>query len=240
MTLTELRLILREPIMFFWCIGFPSLVLIILGAIRSDRRPSAHYGGASLVSVYVPILVAFAIAMVALNALPPQLSGYRDRGILRRLRTTPVGALRLVVAQLAVYLLMAACSTVLLLAIGRLAFGVGLPNRWALYLLELALTITAMLALGVLIASLASNSRVANACGAIVFFPTMFFAGLWVPREAMGTVLRHISDFTPLGAGVGAMQGATRGAALAPSHLIVLLVYTVACVGLAIQSFRWE
>ena len=65
MTRTELRLMLREPIIFFWCIAFPALVLIILGAIRSDRRPSAHYGGASLVSVYVPILVSFAIGMVA-------------------------------------------------------------------------------------------------------------------------------------------------------------------------------
>jgi ABC-2 type transport system permease protein len=129
---------------------------------------------------------------------------------------------------------------VLVLAIGRLAFGVGLPNHWLLYLLELALTIIAMLALGVLIASLASSSRVANACGAVVFFPMMFFAGLWLPRESMGAVLRHISDFTPLGAGVGAMQDATRGVALAPSHLIVVVVYAVACVGLTIQSFRWE
>ncbi len=215
MTRIELRLLmLREPIMFFWGIGFPALVLVVVGSIPSDRRPSAHYGGASLVTVYVPILVSFTIAMVTLNALPPQLSAHRERGILRRLRTTPVGALRLVAAQLAVYLLMAGCSTVLLLAIGRVAFGVGLPNRWPLYLLELALTITAMLALGVLIASLASGSRVASACGAVAFFPMMFLAGLWVPREAMGTVLRHISDFTPLGAGVGAMQDATRGAAL--------------------------
>jgi ABC-2 type transport system permease protein len=151
-----------------------------------------------------------------------------------------VGARRLVAAQLVVFLLIAVCSTLLLLAIGRFAFGVGLPDQWLLYLLELALTITAMLALGVLIASLASSSRVANACGAIVFFPMMFFAGLWVPREAMGTVLRHISDFTPLGAGVGAMQDAAREAVLSPSHLIVLLVYAVACVGLAIESFRWE
>jgi ABC-2 type transport system permease protein len=135
---------------------------------------------------------------------------------------------------------MALTTTLLLLAIGRIAFGVGLPNRWPLYLLELLLTITAMLALGVLIASLASSSRVANAVGAIVFYPMMFFAGLWLPRESMGTVLRHISDFTPLGAGVGAMQDATRGAALAPVHLIVVLVYAVVCAGLAIQSFRWE
>jgi len=240
MTRTELRLMLRDPIMFFWGIAFPAVILIVMGVIPSDRRPSAHYGGASLVSVYVPILVSFAIGMVALNALPPLLSGYRERGILRRLQTTPVGALRLVAAQLLLYLAMALTTTLLLLAIGRIAFGVGLPNRWPLYLLELLLTITAMLALGVLIASLASSSRVANAVGAIVFYPMMFFAGLWLPRESMGTVLRHISDFTPLGAGVGAMQDATRGAALAPVHLIVVLVYAVVCAGLAIQSFRWE
>lgn len=34
--------------MFFWGVGFPALVLIVLGVIPSDRRPSAHYGGAGL------------------------------------------------------------------------------------------------------------------------------------------------------------------------------------------------
>jgi len=102
------------------------------------------------------------------------------------------------------------------------------------------LTAIALLSIGILIASVAPTTRVANACWAIIFFPMMFFAGLWVPREQMGTVLREISNLTPLGAGVGALQDAARGAALDPVHLLVLAAYAVICGGAAVQSFRWE
>jgi len=34
----------------------------------------------------------------------------------------------------------------------------------------------------------------------------MFFAGLWVPQQVMPPVLRDISDYTPLGASVQAIQ----------------------------------
>lgn len=237
---TELRLLLREPVLAFWGLGFPLLILIVMGAIPSDRRPSHDYGGASLVAVYVPILVTFVLGMIALNALPPALAGYREQGILRRLQATPIGARRMVLAELGVYLGLALCSALALIVVGRAAFGVGLPARWLLYSGTLVLAAVAMLAIGVLISAVAPSARVANACGALVFFPTMFFAGLWVPREQMGELLRHISDVTPLGAGVGALQEAAAGAAVHPLHLVVLGVYAAGAGTLAVQSFRWE
>jgi ABC-2 type transport system permease protein len=237
---TELRLLAREPVPLFWGLCCPVVILVAIGSVGSDRRPSVHYAGASLVSVYVPILIAFGLGMVALNALPPSLAAYREQGILRRLRSTPVGAARVVAAQLGVHLGLVLVSAGLTMFVGRAAFGVGLPRTWLLYVLVFALTAVALLSIGVLIASVAPTTRVANACGAIVFFPTMFFAGLWVPREQMGSVLREISNVTPLGAGVGALQDAARGASLHPLHLVVLAAYAVICGGAAVQSFRWE
>jgi ABC-2 type transport system permease protein len=237
---TELRLLLREPVALFWGLCFPLVVLVAIGAVPSDRRPSVHYAGASVVGVYVPILVAFGLAMIALNALPPSLAAYREQGILRRLRSTPVGATRIVAAQLGVHLGLVLSSAALTMLVGRVAFGVGLPQTWLLYAATLAVTAVALLSIGILIASVAPTTRVANACGAIAFFPMMFFAGLWVPREQMGSVLRGISDFTPLGAGVGALQDAARGAAFHPLHVVVLAAYAVICAVSAVQSFRWE
>jgi ABC-2 type transport system permease protein len=216
------------------------VILVAIGVVPSDRRPSVHYAGASLVSVYVPILIAFGVAMIALNALPPTLAAYREQGILRRLASTPVGATRIVAAQLGVHLALVLSSAGLTMLVGRVAFGVRLPETWLLYMATFGLTAIALLSIGILIASVAPTTRAANASGAIIFFPMMFFAGLWVPREQMGTVLREISNFTPLGAGVGTLQDAARGAAFHPQHVIVLAVYALICVGAAVQSFRWE
>ena len=80
----------------------------------------------------------------------------------------------------------------------------------------------------------------AGAIGTVLFFPFVFFAGLWIPRDSMTDALRTISDFTPLGAGVQALQDATTGQWPQPLHLAVMLGWTIAAGGLAARYFRWE
>jgi ABC-2 type transport system permease protein len=49
----------------------------------------------------------------------------------------------------------------------------------------LLLGAVAMLALGATVAALAANERIAQIVGTFLFFPMMFFAGLWVPQQQM-------------------------------------------------------
>jgi ABC-2 type transport system permease protein len=98
----------------------------------------------------------------------------------------------------------------------------------------------ALLGLGLLLAALAPSSRAASAISTLLFFPMMFFAGLWAPREAMSPLLRDVSDATPLGAAVGALQSATEGAWPSALHLLVLAVWAAVCAGLATRLFRWQ
>jgi ABC-2 type transport system permease protein len=48
--------------------------------------------------------------------------------------------------------------------------------------------------------------------GTIFLYSLIFFAGLWVPRQSMSVTMRHISEYTPLGAGVDAMLSSMQGA----------------------------
>ncbi|MGD0255466.1 MAG: hypothetical protein ABSB99_07935 [Acidimicrobiales bacterium] len=72
------------------------------------------------------------------------------------------------------------------------------------------------------------------------FFPLMFFAGLWVPREEMPSALRDVSNLTPLGASVEAIQRAMQSAFPSATPLRVLVAYAVLFGGLAVRFFRWE
>ena len=191
-------------------------------------------------AVYTPIVIAFVIAMLALNGVPPILAGYRERGVLRRLALTPAGARRILVAHLAVDALMIVATSVLLLAVARLGFNVALPHQAAGFALTAGLAIVALLAIGLLVAAVAPTARAANAGGAILFFPCMFFAGLWVPREEMGSTLRAIGDYTPLGATVGSLQRASAGMWPHPLELAVLVAYALVCSFLAARWFRWS
>ena len=111
---TEAKLLVREIVPLLWGVAFPMVLLSILGEFSNG--PDKSLGGFSLVASYEPILIAFTCSTFALQGLPAVLAGYRERGILRRLNATPVGAGRLLGAQLTVNLSVTLIAT---LGIGR-------------------------------------------------------------------------------------------------------------------------
>ena len=235
---TESKLLVREIVPLLWGVAFPIVLLSIMGGFSHGQEKS--FGGFSLVATYEPILIAFTISTFALQGLAPVLAGYRERGILRRLNATPVGAGRLLLAQLTVNMSVTLIATLGILIVGDAAFGVSLPSQAAGFILALVLTSAAMLSLGLLIASVARTARVAGAVGTMIFLPLMFFAGLWVPQATMSAALRRVGDDTPLGAAVSALQHSMAGQWPSASGLVILAGYTVAFGVLAWRLFRWE
>jgi ABC-2 type transport system permease protein len=240
LTLTELKLFLREKSGPAFGVGLPLLLLIIFGNLPFYHEHRADLGGRTLLDAYVPILVAFVLAMLALNVLPPVLAGYREKGVLRRLRTTPVGPVRVLAAQLIITLLTAVVAVTTLLLVARFAFGVVLPRQLAGFLLTTLLAALALTSLGLLVAGAAPGGRAANALGAAVFYPTVFLSGLFLPIQTMPATLRHLSHATPLGAAVTAMQDATNGHWPHWPALVTLVAWAVAAAGPAARFFRWE
>jgi ABC-2 type transport system permease protein len=235
---TEWRLLRREPIVLFWAVAFPVVLLVVMGL--ASTGPDAQLGGVSLVDAYVPILIAFTLAVLAVNALPSVVASYRERGVLRRLAATPIGPRRVLTAQIAVHVAVTVTAALLVLVVARVAFGVGLPRQAAGFVLAYALSAAALFGIGLAIAAAAPTGRTANAVGAIAFFPMMFFAGLWIPRATMGPTLRHVSDVTPLGASVGALQQAMQGEFPRPLYLAALAVWALVAGAVARSLFRWE
>jgi ABC-2 type transport system permease protein len=239
LTRTETRLLLRDPMSVLFALALPPVLLVVLGAVPAFREPTAP-GGLRVIDLYVPVVVALALATLALTVLPQQFATHRDKGVLRRLRTTPVRPPTMLGAQLLMCTALFLAVAVLLLAIGRAAFGVDLPGSPAGFLVALLLSAPAMLAVGLLVGALAPSGTAAGAIGTVLLFPTLFFAGLWIPRASMPDALRLVSDLTPLGAGVQAFQDATAGQGPHLWQVAVMLGWTIVAGGLAARFFRWE
>jgi ABC-2 type transport system permease protein len=240
LTLTEAKLFFREPPGVFFVLAFPPLLLVILGLVPSFREPNPDFGGARTIDLYTTIIIAMSIAMTSLNGLPQAFATYREKGILRRMATTPVRPAAMLGAQLLLLSSLALGTMLLVLAIARLAFDVPLPGNVPAYLLMYVLGVVSMLMIGLLIASLVRTGRGAGAVGSVLFFPVLFFAGLWAPRESMSDWLRTISDFTPLGAGVQSLSDAAAGSWPQLLHVAVMLGWTLAAGAAAAKLFRWE
>ncbi len=238
--LNEGRLAWRVPIGPLMGLGLPILLLIIFGSIPALTQTSHALGGLSFFSVSYPVLIGMTIISLSLIVVPRSLVTYRETGILRRLSVTPVPPIWLLSAQVIVNIILAIAGLVILTVVGVIAFKLEPPKNVLGFLVANLLNITSLFALGLWVAAIAKNTGVANGIGGLLFYILLFFGGLWVPREIMPQSLRNMSDWTPLGASVAAIQNTMHGTFPTTQSLICLIAYTVVFGFLAVRYFRWE
>jgi len=236
----EARLAWRQPAGLIVGIGISVGLLVIFGEVSVFQQSSARLGGLSAFDVYIPILIAFAIAIIAFTYLPGPLVSYREQGILRRLSTTPVPASWLLAAQLVVQACLMLISVFILLVVSVVFFGVDAPKSPGGLLLAVVLSIAALFAIGLAIAAVAWTPAAARGIMAAVLYPLLFFSGLYYPVQLLPGVLQDISHYTPLGAAVQALQASMVQGFPPAAPLLVLAAYALAFGFLAKRFFRWE
>jgi ABC-2 type transport system permease protein len=236
----EARLVLRRPARQLGGIAIPLVLLVLFGNLPAFRQVVPGAGGLTLFDLYLPVLIVFSLALLALMGLPMPLASYRELGVLRRLSTTPVPPSWVLAAQGVVQLCVALATIIVVLALSIAAFGAPAPVSPLGLAAALALAIAGLFPVGLLIAAAARTANGASVLGRISFFPLMFFAGLWLPRALMPPVLRDISNYTPLGAAVQAIQASLLQGFPPVAPLLVLAGYAVLFSYLARRFFRWE
>ncbi len=237
---TEAKYAWRAPLGLLLGVAVPVLVLVILGLIPGANKSLKSLDGLTLFSVYFPVLIVFALAVLALLSLPTHLASYREQGILRRLSTTPVPRSWMLAAQVIINLALAVVALAILAVAGMAAFGLGAPRQPGGFTLALVLSVAAMFAIGLWIAAIARSQNTAQAVGQLLFLPLLFFSGFYLPRASMPPVLRNIGDWTPTGAAAHALQDAMFGSFPSAQSLLVLTAWAVAFGILAVRFFRWE
>jgi ABC-2 type transport system permease protein len=240
LTYTELKLAIRDKVIILFAVFLPVALLIGFGLQPGSGKPSHDLGGQTGAEFIASIGMGIVLAILGLQALPAVLALYRERGILRRLAVTPVHPARLLTAQLIVNAATAAVAILMLLVIGRLGFGTPVPRSPGWFLLSVLLGLAALFAIGLLIAAVAPGGKAANGLGMILFFPSLFLGGVYIPRESMPSAMRAIGDYTPLGAALKTLRDSWLGHDPRPAQLVIMAVYAVTAGAAATRLFRWE
>ncbi len=241
LTRTQSKVFLREPLAVFFGLVFPALLLVVIGTVFPGATdPSPDLGGRSLVEIYAPVSIVLGLATVALSLLPATLGGDREKGILRRLSTTPAHPRTLVAAHLVVQLVVVTIATVAAILIGMIVFGIPFPESPGWFLVSYALGAISLLSVGLLIGAVAPTASSAQAIGMLLYFPLLFFGGVYIPLEVMPEGVRTVSSYTPSGAAVQALSASWTGGVPETSSLLAMAGFALIAGSLATWLFRWD
>jgi ABC-2 type transport system permease protein len=240
MTLTrvEAALLLREPAAVLFTLALPLVLLALNGS--QGNAPQAELGGVGLIDVMIPGFLVYVMATSAMMILPETLADYRDRGILRRLRISPLKPAHIIGSHAATHLVMIVAGILLLVGVAFVAYDLSMPSAWLPTVLAVSASAISIVAIGFLLGSVLPTVRTTQAVAAALFFPTIFVSGAMWPREALPEFAQRVGDVLPITYAVRAIREAWSAGAVDWAALGILAAVTVVAAGVAVRTFRWE
>jgi ABC-2 type transport system permease protein len=241
MTWMEAKLFLREPIGAFFTLVFPLMMLFLFGSIYGNK-PTPMFDGRGTIDISIPAYTAMIIATTGLMAITITLATYRENGILRRLRTTPVSPLVVLAAQVIVVFGMTSLGMLLLVIAGKMVYHVRFDGNAFSVLAGFVLSSLSFFGLGFILAGLMPTARSAQVVGMVLLYPMLFLSGAGFPRELLPEGIKKISTFLPLTYVVNLLRGLWIGETWSQhtTNVIVLAAMLVIGVVISIRTFRWE
>jgi ABC-2 type transport system permease protein len=242
LTWIETKIFLREPLGAFGTIVFPVLVFLGLGRVPGLRLVPPLPGASRFILVGLPVLVSVLIATSAVLSLVTIISIYREGGILKRLRATPLRPQTILTAHVIVKLILTAATLALMVLAGKRYYPIGVHIPLLSFTIALLLSTWSILSIGFLIASIVPTARFAQPIGAIILYPMIGISGVFVRVESLPPVLHAVAQGLPLTYAVPLLQGIWDGEAWS-AHLgdvAALVVVFVVCTAISAKIFRWE
>jgi ABC-2 type transport system permease protein len=242
LTWLEIKIFLREPLGAFGSILIPVLVFLGVGRVMGSGRSPSSLAESSFMQTGLPVLASVLIAVNAVLSLVTIISIYREGGILKRLRATPLRPQTILSAHVIVKLLLTAATLALLVLAGKHYYPVGVHAPLFSFTIALLISTWSILSIGFLIASIVPTARFAQPIGGFIMYPMLGICGLFAPVALMPPVLRAVAKVVPLTYAVSLMEGIWKGEAWS-AHVgdvaALVLVFAV-CTALSAKVFRWE
>ncbi len=251
---TELLLALREPGAMFMSVILPLAVFLALGFSVGDIEIpiESDAGVVEMFHVRDVLLagnIAWVTAIFGIVALPQTLVEFRQYGIFRRYRVTPMPPFMLIIAPLAVGALVIVASLALMLVVGWQVFDIRFGGNAVLVALAILVSYLAFAAFGTAITARIRSTRTALGLGLALFAPMFVLSGAFGPREAFPAALQLVGDWLPLTHAYDLLTFHWLGATWETETTIGVPVWAsfaylggiaAACVAASVRLFRWD
>lgn len=242
LTWLETKIFLREPFGAFGAIGAPVLLFLVLGRMLGGRGVPPTSPAGDFIRVGLPVFVAVVIAVGAVLSLITIISIYREGGILKRLRATPLRPQTILTAHVLVKLMLTALTLVAMVLAGKRYYPIPVDAPLLGFTVALVISTLSMLSVGFLIASIVPTARFAQPIGAVILYPMIALSGLFVPIDAFPPALQMVTRVLPFTYVVSLLQGIWQGDAWSAhaGDVGALVVVFVVCTAVSAKVFRWE
>ena len=236
LTWLEIKIFMREPLGALGTILIPVAIFVGFGRLVGARGLSSAARAGDIARVDVPVFAAMMIAISAVLSLVTIVSIYREGGILKRLRATPLRPQTILSAHVLVKLLLSVATVLLMVLAGKRYYPLKVDVPVFSFTIALLLSTASILAIGFVIASIVPTARFAQPLGGAILYPMLGLSGLFVPLAMMPPSLRAVARVLPLTYAVNALRDVMlKGADLTWPTLQL-------DVGVAVSAkvFRWE
>ena len=247
LTWLEAKIFVREPLGVFGSVAVPVLLFLVVGRIAvgsTDARAvqDAAPGDIAFLRTDLPVFVTVLMTLSAVLSLVTIIAIYREGGILKRLRATPVRPPTILLAHVLVKLIFTAATLGLLVLAGRRFYPVGVDAPLAAFTVALVLSTWSLLSIGFVIASVVPTARFAQPLGALLLYPMIPLSGLFTPIDTLSPALAAVARFLPLTYAVSLLRGIWSGNPWSAhvGDVAALGAVFVLATAIASRVFRWE
>jgi ABC-2 type transport system permease protein len=242
LTWLEMKIFVREPLGLAGTVGIPVLVFVLFGRAVAPAERTAASGAGRFFTETVPVFASILIVMSAVLSLVTIIAIYREGGILKRLRATPLHPITILTAHVLVKLLLTALTLAIMILAGRRYYPIFGDVPVASFAIALIFSTLSLLSLGFVLASLVPTARFAQPIGAAIFYPMIGLSGLFVPLASLPHPWQGVARVLPLTYAVSLLQGIWRGEPWSAhvGDLAALVIIGLAGVLLSARVFRWE
>jgi ABC-2 type transport system permease protein len=240
LTWLEIKIFLREPLGAIGSIVIPVVLYVVLG--RTLGRDPGDRAAGEFLRIGVPLLTALMIGLSAILSLVTIISIYREGGILKRLRATPLRPWTILTAHVLVKLIFTALTVLLMLMAGRAYYPADLHIPVVRFTAALLVCTFSIMSIGFVIASIVPTARFAQPIAGVVFYPMIGLSGLFFPVSQLPPWLQTVSRFLPLTYAVSLLRGVLQGEPWSAhlTDLAALALVFVVCTVVSARVFRWE
>jgi ABC-2 type transport system permease protein len=238
-TCWQIKLYLRTPPAVFFTFAFP-IVLLLVFRWRYDDAVFARMG-LSFAEVVIPAIASIAMVVACYAGLAVEVTAAREKGILKRLRATPLPPSAYICARILSVAGLGALAALLMVFVGVLFFGIVLDARSLLLAFAVLFAGGACFsALGLAVASVTPTVGAVSAITNFTLLPLIFFAGAIVPDGSTPLWLQTLSSLLPLNPFTDSMRSvmANVGGDWL-QNLVVLGFWTLLGTLAAVRYFRW-